>query len=131
MTTPSTADSFLKTSHVSRTRHAHQVIAAALYILIDKAYKTYREDVDEEEKLKSFSDQRDILASGARKSTMSLRIAYASLSAHHSYIYPIFEGRELSTLKGYLPIASAVFFCFRSHQLREMAASSYSRYGMS
>ena len=28
------ADSFLKASHVSRTRHAHQVTAAALYTLL-------------------------------------------------------------------------------------------------
>jgi len=47
LTTPSTADSFLKASHVSRARHAHQVTAAALYIPMDKAYKTYREGVDE------------------------------------------------------------------------------------
>ena len=59
VTTPGTADSFLKTSYVSRTRHAHQATAAALYILMDKAYKTYREGVDEGEEPKSFSDWRD------------------------------------------------------------------------
>ena len=32
--TPVKADSFLKASHVSRTRHAHQVIDAALYTLL-------------------------------------------------------------------------------------------------
>lgn len=57
VTTPGTADSFLKTSRVSRTRHAHQV-TAAVYILMDKAYKTYREGVDEGEEPKSFSDWR-------------------------------------------------------------------------
>ena len=56
MTTPVTADSFLKASHVSRTGHAHQVTVAALYILRDKAHKTYREGVDEGEEPKSFSD---------------------------------------------------------------------------
>ena len=56
VTTPGTADSFLKASHVSRTRHAHQVTAAALYILMDETYKTYREGVDEREEPKSFSD---------------------------------------------------------------------------
>jgi len=59
VTTPGAADSFLKSSHVSRTRHAHQVAAAALYILMDKAYKTYREGVDEGEEPKSFSDWRE------------------------------------------------------------------------
>lgn len=32
VTTPGTADSFLKAAHVSRTRHAHQVTAAVLDI---------------------------------------------------------------------------------------------------
>ena len=56
MTTPGTADSFLKASHISRTRHANQVTAAALYVLMDKAYKAYTGDVDEgEEKSPSHS----------------------------------------------------------------------------
>jgi len=42
----------------SRTRHAHQGTAAALYILMDKAYKTYREGVDKGEEPKSFSNWR-------------------------------------------------------------------------
>ena len=36
-----TADSFLKASHMSRTRHAHQVTACALHILMCKAYQDY------------------------------------------------------------------------------------------
>ena len=58
VTTPGTADSFLKASHVSRTHHAHQVTAAALYFIMDKAYKKYREGVNEGEEPKSFSDWR-------------------------------------------------------------------------
>ncbi len=41
VTTPGTADSFLKVSHITKTRHAHQVTAAALYILQQKAYNSY------------------------------------------------------------------------------------------
>ena len=33
ITTAGTADSFLRAAHVTRTRRAHQVTAAALYIL--------------------------------------------------------------------------------------------------
>jgi len=33
-----TADSFIKVSHVTRTRHAHQVTAATLYALLKAAY---------------------------------------------------------------------------------------------
>ena len=56
VTTPGTADSFLKAYHVSCTRHAHQVTAAALYVLMDKAYNAYRGGVNEGEERKSFSD---------------------------------------------------------------------------
>ena len=40
--TPGTAESFFKTTHVTRTRHAHQVTASALSILLHMAYDTYR-----------------------------------------------------------------------------------------
>ena len=33
-----TADSFLKASHVTKTRHAHQISAASLYLLLNDAY---------------------------------------------------------------------------------------------
>ncbi|KAL8563820.1 hypothetical protein ACOMHN_061944 [Nucella lapillus] len=39
--TSGTADSFLRASRVLRTRRAHQVSAAALYILQNRAYKHY------------------------------------------------------------------------------------------
>lgn len=38
-----TADSFLRASHVSRTRNAHQVTAACLFILQHRAYDMYTE----------------------------------------------------------------------------------------
>ena len=39
--TAGTADSFLRASHVLHTRRAHQVTAAALYILQHRAYNRY------------------------------------------------------------------------------------------
>ena len=36
-----TADSFLKASHVTRTRHAHQVTASTLHIFLKNAYTQY------------------------------------------------------------------------------------------
>ena len=36
--TSGTADSFLRAAHVARTRRAHQITAAALYILQHRAY---------------------------------------------------------------------------------------------
>jgi len=39
--TPGKADAMLPASHVTRTRYAHQVTAAALYILKASAYQSY------------------------------------------------------------------------------------------
>ena len=36
-----TADSFIKATHVTKTRHAHEVTAACLYALIQRAYTDY------------------------------------------------------------------------------------------
>jgi len=41
-----TADSFLRTSHVSRTRRAHQVTTAALFTLQQNAYNHYHDQLD-------------------------------------------------------------------------------------
>ena len=43
--TEGSADSFTKGSHVTKCRHAHQVTAAALYILQHMAYDMYCETV--------------------------------------------------------------------------------------
>ena len=41
ISTPGKADSFLQATHVVRTRRAHQVTLAALYILKHRAYSNY------------------------------------------------------------------------------------------
>lgn len=57
VTTPGTAESFLKAAHISRTRHAHQLTASALYILMSGAYEKYAASVTEGEAL-TFSEWR-------------------------------------------------------------------------
>ena len=42
-----TAQSFLNGTHVSRTRHAHQVTAYSLYILIQRAYNKYLDNLEQ------------------------------------------------------------------------------------
>ena len=42
ISTPGTADSFLTAAHLRRCRHAHEVTAASLYILQNRAYTAYR-----------------------------------------------------------------------------------------
>lgn len=54
--TPWTADSFLKASHVTRTRRAHQVTASSLHLLLQKAYTEYSNDLEEGNDLMSLED---------------------------------------------------------------------------
>ena len=59
VTTLGNAASLLKALYVSRNRHGHaEVTAAALYVLMYKAYNAYTEGVDEGEEPKSVSDWR-------------------------------------------------------------------------
>ena len=61
LTTPGTADSFLKASHVTRTRRAHQITDCSLYLLQQKAYTEYCNGVEEEcnkMSLEDWCDQR-------------------------------------------------------------------------
>ena len=50
------ADSFLKVSHVTRTRHAHQVTVSALYILLKKAYAQHVESLDPDSQSEAFDN---------------------------------------------------------------------------
>ncbi len=55
--TQGVADSFLSASHVTRTRRAHQITAASLYILMKKAYDEFciEENKDDKSRI-SFDD---------------------------------------------------------------------------
>ena len=53
---PGTADSFLKTSHVTLIRQAHQVTASSLYLCLEMAYTEYRKNVKEENQVMSLED---------------------------------------------------------------------------
>lgn len=50
------ADSFLKVAHVTRTRHAHQVTACSLYILLKRSYAHYRDSLGEGRQEESFDE---------------------------------------------------------------------------
>ena len=56
------AGSYLKMSHVTRTRHAHQVTASSLYILLHKAYSEYNSTQEDVEILKSFEEWCEVSA---------------------------------------------------------------------
>ena len=55
---PGTADSFLKASHVTRTRRAHQVTTGSLYLCLEMAYTEYRKNVKEGSRVMSLEDWR-------------------------------------------------------------------------
>ena len=46
VTSTGVADSFIKASHLTRTRRTHQMTAASLYILQQRAYSTRKEAFD-------------------------------------------------------------------------------------
>ena len=61
LATPGIADSFLKASHVTRTRRAHQITACSLYLLQQKAHTENSNGVEEgcnKTSLEDWCDQR-------------------------------------------------------------------------
>ena len=59
---PETADSFVKVSHVTRTRQAHQVTAGSLYLCLQMAYTEYQKSMKEGSQvmsLKAWRAERD------------------------------------------------------------------------
>ena len=53
-----TADSYLKVSHVIRTRLVHQVTASSLYLFLHKAYSEYQIGEEKPKSLETWCDQR-------------------------------------------------------------------------
>ena len=53
---PGTADSFLRVTHVTRTRRAHQITASSLYLLLQKAFTGYCNGLEEEHNRPSMED---------------------------------------------------------------------------
>ena len=51
-----TADSFLKVSCITRTRHSHQVRASSLYILLKRSFFHYQESLGPECQAETFDD---------------------------------------------------------------------------
>ena len=53
------ADSFIKASHLTRTRRAHQITAASLSILQNNAYCKYQEPLENSAEMLGFKDWKD------------------------------------------------------------------------
>ena len=69
MTTAGRAESPVNCAHITRTKYAHQVTAASLFILQKQAYRKYVESVKEGEEAYSFSMWR------SKKETMIPRLS--------------------------------------------------------
>ena len=57
------ADSFIKASHLTRTRRAHQITAASLSILQNNAYCKYQEPLENSAEMLGFKDWKDKMSS--------------------------------------------------------------------
>ena len=56
---PGVANSFLTASHITRTRRAHQVTAASLYLLMKKAYEEHRKTEETDEPARAFDEWKE------------------------------------------------------------------------
>ena len=74
-----TAGSFLRASHVTRTRNAHQVTASSLHILLKQSYAKYIESLEPETKPDSFQDWKNAFGghfkNKLKNSTQSFKVA--------------------------------------------------------
>ena len=55
-----TADSFTDVSHVTKTRHAHQVTAARIHILLEHEYAEYKLELDTDAEMLSLEQWREM-----------------------------------------------------------------------
>ena len=56
---PGVANSFLTASHITRTRRAHQVTAASLYLLMKKAYEEHRKTEETDGPARAFDEWKE------------------------------------------------------------------------
>ena len=59
VTTSGVANSFITASHITRTRRAHQLTAASLYILMRKAYADYFESYESNGKAQTLNEWKE------------------------------------------------------------------------
>ena len=108
----------------------HEVTAAALYVRLHKAYNSYKEDVDNGGEPNSFSDWHK------QAELDSPQFHYWSLTLHFlltTLIFVLSLGEENFQLhkNACQSLAPWYFFFLKTTSLHQIAASSYSRYGMS
>ena len=75
------ADSFIKATHIIRTRRAHQVTDACLFILQSKAYSDYHEIFENGEEPLQFTDWADKMSKDRPQSLYWNRVLFLELCA--------------------------------------------------
>ena len=117
------AGSFVKASHVSRTRHVHHVTASALHTLMYDAYKKYCEDMNAEEVPLEFDKW------GLQQEEARPQFLYWSTTLHFELIILIFvrSFRERN-FKLYIDVLVSLmpwFFTSNQHKLCTLVACSH------
>lgn len=119
------AESFRKASHVTRTRHAHQVTASALYILLRQAFEKHQ-DSNPDDKL-SFEEWQSEMASSQPQ------FAYWSLVLDFELsILQLVQSVRQGDFKLHIQCLSQLlpwFFCTGPSKLRPMAICPRERPG--
>lgn len=123
--TVGTADSCLRALHVARTRRAHQVTAAALYILQRRAYEHYRVTGDEAPlEFKQWQDQRQESSPQCQYWATGMAMELSLLA----YVRSLREANFSSYLDALTELISCIF-CSCPYTLCSLDTSSSQRYG--
>ena len=113
VTTPGTADSFLKVSHITHTRCAHQITLASLFILKRRAYDNYclcLEENDVAVPFEAWCEERASRSPHFRYWEIVMEMESCILTFVRSLRERNF-GMYLDALTEFVPW----FFCIRSH----------------
>ena len=120
---PGKADSFLKASHVSRTRHVHQVTASVLHMLMYDAYKKYCKDMNAEDVPLEFDKWR------LQQEEARPQFLYWSITLRFELIILIFiKSLRERNFKLYIDALVSLmpwFFCVKPHKLCTLVACSH------
>ena len=120
------ANSFLKASHVTRTRRAHQITASSLYLLQQNAYKEYIQILGTDSEVMSFEDWCDA------RSHSSPQFQFWSLILKLEVVVMVYvraiRGSQLSASRRSLVQDHPLVLLLKPYALFEMGANPFARH---
>ncbi len=114
ITSSGTADSFIKVSHVTKTRHAHQVTAASFHTLLHRAHTEYNASVTENESALTFEQWCQVCAQQSVQFDYWLK----TLSLEMLFIRSIREGNFQLYMESLTAIVPWMFALDHTHYSR-------------